>query len=146
MCTHQALAEQNLAAQARLEPFQTDGCTMFADGTAQKPDLWKHCCVEHDLRYWFGGDSADLDFADLQLKQCVHDVAGSFWANLIYKGVREGHNSPVQHRFHWSWGWTPARNNAPLISSEKEIIRKDLRELNFDSAYIENFILRYNLN
>jgi len=134
------------AAEPRLKEFETDNCTMFADGTPQKPELWKHCCFEHDLRYWFGGDNADIDFADEQLRLCVLDVATPFWANLIYRGVREGHKSPVQHRLHWSWGWTEERALAPLTAPEKEIIRNDLDELNLDRHYIETFILKYNLN
>lgn len=134
------------ATSAQLQPFETDGCTLFAEGTPQKPELWKHCCFEHDLRYWFGGEMPDRDFADLQLKQCVQDVAGSFWAQLIYKGVRDGHNSPIQHRLHWSWGWTPERSEAPLSPDEKTYIRNQLNQLSIDTNYIQQFILKYRLN
>lgn len=129
-----------------MQPFETDYCTMFADGTPQKPDLWKHCCFEHDLRYWFGGDAHDIDFADDSLRQCVQDAAGSFWANLIYKGVREGHNSPIQHRLHWGWGWTPRRPNDSLTADEKALIRQDLYQLNLSPDYIRDFITKYRLN
>lgn len=132
--------------EARLQPFETDYCTMFVDGTPQKPSLWKHCCFEHDLRYWFGGNSFDLDFADEALRQCVQSAAGNLWANLIYKGVREGHKSPVRHRYHWSWGWSPARADTPLTPFEKALIRQELGALPLDPNYIQNFILKYQLN
>ncbi|MBS1970532.1 MAG: hypothetical protein JSU04_09495 [Bdellovibrionales bacterium] len=135
-----------LASEPHLRNFVTDYCTMFPEGTPQKPDLWKHCCFEHDLRYWFGGDSADLDFADESLRQCVKDVAGNFWANLMYKGVREGHSSPVKNQYHWSWGWDPERMDSPLSEAEKTLIRKDLGNLGLDPAYVHDFIGKYHLN
>src|SRR5690349_20933235 len=75
--------------------FVSDGCTMSPDGTLSKPGLWRHCCFEHDLRYWFGGTIGDRDFADVHLRSCVRDAAGEFWAAVIYRGVRLGHYSPV---------------------------------------------------
>lgn len=133
------------AQQESLQPFETDYCTLFPDGTPKKPALWKHCCFEHDLRYWFGGSFDDRDVADVFLKECVQDVAGSFWANLMYDGVRKGHSSPIQNRLHWGWGWTPVRDDAPLTSSEKTLIRHDLHGLGLDSAYVNHFILKYGL-
>jgi hypothetical protein len=103
-----------------LKTFETDGCTMFVDGTPSKPGLWKHCCVEHDMRYWFAGDQKDMDKTDLRLKACVKEVAGSTWAELIYTGVRAGHNSPVKNKTHWGWGWTIERANTPLNSLESD--------------------------
>ncbi len=134
------------AQDESLQNFETDYCTFFANGTIQEPDLWKHCCFEHDLRYWFGGALDDRDIADTYLKQCVQDVAGSFWANLIYTGVREGHKSPIQNRLHWGWGWTSHRENLPLTNPEKKIIQVNLYQLNLDQDYVENFIRKYKLN
>jgi len=134
------------AASESLKPFETDNCTFFAEGTIKQPDQWKHCCFEHDLRYWFGGSIPDRDFADENLKQCVKDVAGPFWSQLIYRGVKAGHQSPAQHRLHWAWGWTSPRDNHPLSSSEKEIIQHDLHQLRLNRAYVDDFISKYRLN
>lgn len=125
-----------------LKTFETDGCTMFVDGTPSKPGLWKHCCVEHDMRYWFGGDQKDMDKTDLRLKACVKDVAGATWAQLIYAGVRTGHTSPVKNKTHWGWGWTTERSNTPLSPSENEYIIEEVRRLPYDSDLLEKFINR----
>jgi hypothetical protein len=133
------------AQQESLKPFETDYCTLFPEGTAKQPELWKQCCFEHDLRYWFGGSFANRDVADTFLKQCVQEVAGSFWANAIYDGVRRGHSSPIKNRLHWGWGWTSERDNSPLTTDEKALIRHDLYELGLDPAYVKHFILKYGI-
>lgn len=130
------------AIEATLKPFETDGCTMFVDGTPKKPGLWRDCCVEHDMRYWFGGDKADMDKTDLRLKACVQDVAGSLWASLIYQGVRAGHSSPVKNKTHWGWGWTNERADIKLSKEETEYVIDELRRLPYDAAVIEKFIER----
>jgi hypothetical protein len=133
-----------LAPVPKLKPFISDGCTGFVDGTWDRPDLWKHCCFEHDLRYWFGGTERSLDSTDLELRSCVLDVAGESWANAIYRGVRLGHHSPVKSKFHWSWGWTPKRQkDSPLTADELIYIESELRKLPLDSAYVDAFIAKY---
>lgn len=127
----------------KLKPFVTDGCTGFVDGPPGRSQLWRHCCFEHDLRYWFGGIDDDMDFADLQLKACVKDVAGSTWATLIYDGVRAGHRSPVKAKTHWSWGWRPTRGKAPLTAEEITYVEGEIRGLGLDPAYVETFIEKY---
>ncbi|WP_413289861.1 hypothetical protein [Bdellovibrio sp. HCB337] len=129
-----------------LQPFETDNCTFFMSGPTSQPGLWKHCCFEHDLRYWFGGALSERDISDGFLKQCVQDVAGPYWATLIYRAVMRGHNSPIQHRLHWGWGWTPERSNRSLSSDEKALVRQELFLLNLDRTYVNEFILRYQLN
>lgn len=123
-----------------LKEFATDGCTMFVDGTKNKPNLWHHCCVEHDMSYWFGGSSKDMDKADLNLKSCVNEVAGPVWARLIYTGVRAGHHSPVKNKTHWSWGWIKTRSNTSLSTEEIDYVIEELRRLPFDQVIIETFI------
>lgn len=140
--TASAQSESVSTLNNSLKSFETDGCTMFVDGTPSKPGLWKHCCVEHDMRYWFGGDQKDMDKTDLRLKACVKEVAGATWAELIYTGVRAGHNSPVKNKTHWSWGWTTERANAPLSSLESDYIIEEVRRLPYDSELLEKFIDR----
>jgi hypothetical protein len=44
---------------AKLKSFETDYCTFFPEGTLRNPNLWKHCCIAHDLRYWVGGNQTE---------------------------------------------------------------------------------------
>lgn len=131
----------NVEAANTLKPYFTDGCTMFVDGPLKQPKLWLHCCEEHDMRYWFGGSIADMDQTDLRLKACVKKVAGSGWAEIIYRGVRAGHSSPIKNKTHWSWGWVNERANLPLNNIETNYIIEELRRLPYDSEIIENFIM-----
>jgi hypothetical protein len=144
-----AAAAQESASQepapthGHLKPFESDGCTMFLDGPPGKPKLWVHCCFEHDLRYWIGGAPADMDFTDLELKACVQDAAGKFWANTIYNGVRAGHNSTVRHKYHWSWGWEPERADEPLSAAETGFAIGELGKLPLAPDDRQKFIRKY---
>ena len=109
------------------------------------PNLWKSCCFDHDLRYWFGGSSADMLKADIKLRSCVTQKAGSFYGNLMYYGVRAGHFSPVKNERKWSWGWNFERGLNPLTSKEKQIINQALNSLDLDREYLEAFKRYYSL-
>lgn len=126
-----------------LQSFETDGCTMFVEGTLEKPDLWAHCCFEHDLRYWFGGTKDDKKFSDIQLRECVRDVAGSFWANLMYNGVRLGSFSPIKFKYVWNWGWQPKRKSLPLNKFEIDYIVEQLFAMDLDPQFREEFLNKY---
>lgn len=136
------LALDNIAANAaiKLRSFETDYCTMFLDGPTDKPGLWKHCCLEHDLRYWFGGNQAEMDRSDMTLRGCVSKVAGDNWADLIYYGVRTGHYSPIKNKYQWSWGWEPKRQNLALNQAETAMVAGELRNLNLLEINMEDFI------
>ena len=41
-----------------LRPFTTDGCSLFPDRSADGKKDWHCCCVQHDRRYWRGGQAA----------------------------------------------------------------------------------------
>lgn len=129
--------------QKTLQEFETDGCTLFVEGPSDKPDLWAHCCFEHDLRYWFGGDKADKNFSDIELRECVRDVAGSFWANLMYNGVKAGGWSPIKFKYVWSWGWEPKRGKEKLSSEEASYIIERLKVLELEPEFRERFIHKY---
>lgn len=127
----------------KLSPFETDGCTMFIDGPVSKPELWRHCCVEHDLRYWFGGTQLDMDKTDLRLKECVQKVAGATWGTLIYNGVRAGHHSPIKNKYQWGWAWSVKREKIPLTSAESAFVLSELRLLNIPEVNMEDFLNIY---
>lgn len=144
------LAFQNTNAQedcradsGALESFVSDGCTLFINGPPDQPNLWEHCCFEHDLVYWFGGTRSDKHFADLQLRSCVKKVAGSFWADIIYSGVVLGHYSPIKFKYVWGWGWHPTRPNEPFTKSELQYIDEEIYALNLDPVYTDRFIQKY---
>lgn len=134
------LMSPSLKAQIKLKPFETDGCTLFVDGTYTKPGLWKHCCVEHDLRYWFGGSERDMDQADLRLRSCVQKVGGDEWAYVIYSGVRAGHHSPIKNKYQWNWGWEKKREKTPLTQEEINYIILELKGLSPEGVNIDSFI------
>jgi hypothetical protein len=134
------------ADESKLRAFKTDGCTLFVDGTSSKPDLWKHCCISHDLRYWFGGTEEEMDEADTRLKLCVEKAAGPRWAILIYNGVRAGHYSPIKNKYQWAWAWSPKRSFQKLSAKEIEYVIAELKgmqvpEVNMESFLKENFPL-----
>ncbi|MBC7428953.1 MAG: hypothetical protein H7336_10100 [Bacteriovorax sp.] len=127
----------------KLTPFETDGCTMFVDGTREKPELWRHCCVEHDLRYWFGGSESDMDKTDLRLKDCVQKEAGVTWATLIYNGVRAGHHSPIKNKTQWGWAWNTGREKVPLTPAETTIVLAELKNVNVPEVSMDEFLKFY---
>ncbi len=130
-------------SHAFLQEFETDGCTLFVEGPIGKPDLWAHCCFEHDLRYWFGGSKDDKKFSDIQLRECVRGVAGSFWANLMYNGVRLGGLSPVKFKYVWNWGWLPKRKSHPLTQKELNYVVEQLFFMDLDPQFREEFLNKY---
>jgi hypothetical protein len=123
-----------------LNPFITDYCTMFVNGTREKPTLWKHCCLDHDMNYWYGGSENNMDTADLRLRSCVTKVAGENWGNLIYKGVRLGHMSPIKNPRKWNWGWVSPRPEVELTPLEKKYVIEELKRLPFPRETIDNYI------
>ena len=56
------------AGEPQLSDFKSDGCSLFVDGTFKDRDLWKGCCVEHDVAYWQGGTKKERKQADLKKK------------------------------------------------------------------------------
>lgn len=132
-------------ASSELKTFKTDGCTMFFDGTIRRPGVWRPCCFEHDLRYWFGGSKKQQKKSDLILKNCVRRKAGSFWANLMYYGIRAGHFSPIKNKYKWGWGWETPIGFRSLNSEEKKYIVKQLNQMDLDPEFLKRFLKQYEL-
>ena len=123
-----------------LKPFFTDGCTLFIDGPSDQPKLWRHCCVEHDLRYWFGGSLDDRNATDLRLKSCVEKAAGANWAKIIYYGVKTGQLSPIKNKTHWNWGWMKKREYGPLSSDEVSAVKLELSHMTVPEVDMPDFL------
>ncbi len=113
---------------APLKPFSTNGCTGFPDGTLNHPELWRHCCILHDLAFWAGGCERDRDRADLDLRDCVSNVAGAPLGFVLYVGVRIGSWSPIKIKSErWNHGWQDGRaEHTPLSAQDVETISRAL--------------------
>ena len=111
------------SAQAEtIEPFTSDGCSVFPDGTFAQQELWLSCCTAHDYAYWQGGTYEQRLTADKLLRQCVANVGEPQIANLMLAGVRVGGSPYLPTSFRWGYGWSYPRFYKPLTSEEKRQI------------------------
>ncbi len=88
-----------------LKPFTTDGCSLWIDGTPEQPNLWRHCCVAHDLAYWKGGSKTARKQADEDILACVKQAQGPGMAKYIYTNVRWGGSPYWMSHYRWGYGW-----------------------------------------
>lgn len=88
-----------------LKPFTTDGCSLWMDGTLEQPNLWRHCCVAHDLDYWKGGSEEQRQLSDENIQACVNEAQGSGMASYMYKNVRWGGSPYWMNYYRWGYGW-----------------------------------------
>ena len=102
-----------------LRPFETDYCTAYAEGTRAQPNLWKHCCEEHDLYFWAGGSLDDRKTSDLRLKTCVEKTGARTQAVLIYTAVSIGGSSPIRFKKkQWGHAWEGRQRYVSLTEDE----------------------------
>lgn len=121
---------ESKSSEMKLLEFKTDYCTYFPEGTVSRPNLWKDCCISHDLWYWIGGTKSEQDQADINLKTCVTKKSSSFYGNLMYSGVRLGHLSPIKSKYIWSWGWNNKdRHYQAVTNSEKDQAKQSLSNI-----------------
>lgn len=74
-------------------PENSDGCTIIS-----KPYNWltgkqlpfRHCCIEHDRAYWYGGTKQQRRDADRTLQTCVASYGGFCvpWSWVMWIAVR----------------------------------------------------------
>lgn len=114
-------SEKTTPFALELNPFSTDGCSKYPDGTKKNPTLWRNCCVDHDVKYWLGGTSKERKNADKALYQCVKDKGEPSAAKIIYVGVRSGGGPLNQTTYRWGYGWNRVQDYKVLSSQEKEI-------------------------
>lgn len=97
--------------EVALQPFTSDGCSLFPNGTLQDMRLWCSCCLAHDVRYWAGGSETKRLEADKEFKNCVLNKSGNpLLANLMFQGVRIGGKPYFPTWFRWGYGWKQGRN------------------------------------
>jgi len=102
-----------------IQPFTSDGCSAFPDGTFSQNELWLSCCTAHDYAYWQGGTYDERLIADQTLKQCVAKVGQSEIAALMLAGVRVGGTPYLPTTFRWGYGWSYPRWYQTLTAEEK---------------------------
>ncbi len=121
------LAALSACKQQTLEPFASDGCSAFPNGTFAHNELWLQCCVAHDLSYWQGGTYDQRLQADQALKQCVAQVGQQEIAQLMLAGVRVGGTPFLPTSFRWGYGWPYPRGYREPSPEEQQQIQIQLQ-------------------
>ena len=92
---------------------------MFVDGTFEDPELWKECCLKHDIAYWQGGTKEEREAADIAFRECVQKKTGNAeLAELMYQAVRTGGEPYYPTWYRWGYGWPIGRGYKSLSKSE----------------------------
>jgi len=116
-----------------VQPFATDGCSLFPDRSLIDKSDWCSCCLAHDLAYWRGGTADERLKADQDLKSCVFAASGdSKLADLMLAGVRAGGGPYFFTPYRWGYGWPFGRLYEPLSAAEDAQV-SSLRELYLSS-------------
>ena len=93
-----------------LQPFSTDGCSLFPDRAPLGQADWCGCCVAHDLAYWRGGSAAARLESDRVFRECVRAASRSpALAGAMYGAVRAGGVPWLPSPFRWGYGWDYGR-------------------------------------
>lgn len=111
-----------------LNPFTTDACSGFPNGTWEHRTLWLHCCTEHDIAYWQGGTRDERRAADFALRECVREAGEPTIANVMLIGVWIGGTPLLPTSFRWGYGWPYLRGYEPLDRAARETARNALQE------------------
>lgn len=125
-------------------PFLTDYCTGYPEGPRDRPTLWQHCCLEHDLYFWAGGTLDDRKASDLLLRECIEETGEDFQAKLIYWAVTAGSYSPVKFaKKKWNYGWADRTELRRLSRSDIDALEAEIRKPQYDQydpLTIERFL------
>lgn len=101
----------------RLRSFNSDGCSMVADGFLRSD--WVSCCVKHDIEYWMGGSESDKQKADNNLSACVGTQAFPLLGDLFYYGVGIGGSPELPTSWRWGYGWVHNRGYQSRTADEQ---------------------------
>jgi len=113
-------AATGVGAANGIEPFSTDGCSLFPDRSLINNSDWCRCCLIHDLAYWRGGTAEERLLADQELRACVQQATeNQGLATLMYGGVRAGGGPDFYTSYRWAYGWPYGRGYTPLSAAEK---------------------------
>ena len=112
-----------------LDDFSSDGCSAYPDGYPfTKENEWIHCCITHDMSYWYGGTKAERREADDLLNQCIEDVTSKLHGSLMEAGVFLGGTPYLPTQWRWGYGW----NERVSYQTLTNIQRQEL-DLKFDT-------------
>ena len=110
------------SSPATLQPFTSDGCSLFPDRSLAGSADWCSCCVAHDLAYWKGGTEDERLQADQKLEQCVAAATrDKALASSMLAGVRIGGSPYLNTPFRWAYGWPAERNYQKLLPRERAL-------------------------
>ena len=116
-----------VSAEENLHPFETDYCTNYPEGTRNQPELWKHCCLLHDMKFWAGGNKQNRYDSDVELKTCIEETGAVHIAKLMYLAVRSGSYSPVKYPDKkWNNGWRERPDYQSLTPVDIDRIEAEL--------------------
>ena len=101
-----------------LKPFQSDGCSIFPDGTLFEQNLWLKCCDAHDYSYWKGGTYEQKESADKELETCVSKVGEPEVAAFMLLGVTVGGSPLFPTPYRWGYGWPYPKGYGELSETE----------------------------
>ena len=114
------------AMQVTMQPFSTDGCSLFPDRSLVNQADWCSCCMAHDFAYWRGGPSEARLKADQELKACVLKASGdSALAELMFAGVRAGGGPYFYTPYRWGYGW-PYGHAYKQLTAEEDALASSL--------------------
>jgi len=102
----------------QLQPFSSDGCSVFFDGNFDDRDLWLDWCLAHDMAYWRGGTYDRRKLADATLKECVEAKGEKVIAEIMEAGVRVGGSPFFPTTYRWGYGWKDFRGYWELTAEE----------------------------
>ena len=116
-----AAAACGCSTDSALDPFTSDGCSLFPDASLISAADWCGCCVEHDVAYWKGGTAEERAAADARLRDCVVErTANTTLADAMYRGVRVGGSPYFYNWYRWGYGWDYERKYQALTQAEAE--------------------------
>jgi hypothetical protein len=127
------------ATEDKLWPMETDYCTLYPEGTRYRPELWKHCCLQHDLFFWAGGTRQDQLEDNYRFRDCVSKVSGYAHGKIVYLAITAAQYSPYKiPEKKYNNGW---RSRSPYQRlSVQDIDRIEDHILNGDYAFIPDWM------
>ncbi len=128
-CVLLAWALTGCSGESELQPFSSDGCSLFPDTSLINEDDWCRCCFHHDIAYWRGGSVGDRETADRALEQCVLEATGDVvLARMMFEGVRFGGSPYFYNWYRWGYGWDYGRQYQVLTDEESVLADDYLRQ------------------
>jgi len=111
------------------EKFESDGCSggmsLLWRKIFRKLPPWEGCCFNHDLQYWYGGNSADRLRADQELHDCVARRGYPTIAKAMYAAVRIGGHPFSILPWRWGFGFRYTWMETMSYKKQQDIIYHD---------------------